>query len=477
MNKNKKKRILLLLLVPCILLLAGGVLLSRKLRFVTYIPVPNEESTAALSNPCIGFYQIHGYLLEDTSSFDLSGVHSLEYGPGLVLLQFNLQSYASSPISQEGLVLLDQILSAWQSTGRQLIVRFLYDWDGDVQGKEPEELSRVLEHMTQTAQVLNQYVSCIYILQGVYLGAWGEMHSSPLLDEENLITLITHLSQVTDERIYLSVRTPAQWRTIVRSPLPLSREYAFCGSLSGRLGLYNDGMLGSASDVGTYAEPEASASLSSYDKWGRQREIDFQNALCAYVPNGGEVIQDNPWNDFPQALIDLSAIHASYLNSQYDREVLDKWALSTYHGNDPYDGMDGLSYISRHLGYRYVLRESSLAGPSSPLEEEAVCTILLENVGFSVSYRPFAITLVLEQTDTGTQTLIPIPADLRLLSPGGQMTLTVPLQIRDYATGTYTLSLKIMDPASGFPICLANETGSGKTGYTLGTLTIRKLAQ
>ena len=205
---NKKTLRILLILIPCFLLLAGAVLLCQKLRFVTYTPVLMEESTGELSNPYIGFYQIHGYLLEDTASFDLAHIQSLEYGPGLVLLQFNLQQYATAPISDTGLTLLDQVLAAWQSTGRQLIVRFLYDWDGDVRDKEPASLSLVLEHMTQTSQVLNQYASCVYILQGVYLGAWGEMHSSPLLDEKSLITLLTHLAQVTDPRIYLAVRTP-----------------------------------------------------------------------------------------------------------------------------------------------------------------------------------------------------------------------------------------------------------------------------
>ncbi len=473
---NKKTLRILLILIPCFLLLAGAVLLCQKLRFVTYTPVLMEESTGELSNPYIGFYQIHGYILEDTASFDLAHIQSLEYGPGLVLLQFNLQQYATAPISDTGLTLLDQVLAAWQSTGRQLIVRFLYDWDGDVRDKEPASLSLVLEHMTQTAQVLNQYASCVYILQGVYLGAWGEMHSSPLLDEKSLITLLTHLAQVTDPRIYLAVRTPAQWRTVTRSDAPPSQASAFDGSLPGRLSLYNDGMLGSVTDVGTYAEPGASEVPSPFGKWDRQQEIAFQDALCAYVPNGGEVIQDNPWNDFPQALADLSATHVSYLNSQYDREVLDKWERTAYHGNDLYDGMDGLTYLSRHLGYRYVLRGSSLDW-ASPLREEATCTILLENTGFSVSYRPFDVTLVLEQTDTGELFQVPLSTDLRLLSPGRQTSLQAALAIRDYPVGTYTLSLKITDPASGFRIYLANDMEQGENGYAMGTLSIRKFPQ
>ena len=138
--------------------------------------------------------------------------------------------------------------------------------------------------------------------------------------------------------------------------------------------------------------------------------------------------------------------------------------------------MDGLTYLSRHLGYRYVLRGSSLDW-ASPLREEATCTILLENTGFSVSYRPFDVTLVLEQTDTGELFQVPLSTDLRLLSPGRQTSLQAALAIRDYPVGTYTLSLKITDPASGFRIYLANDMEQGENGYAMGTLSIRKFPQ
>ena len=97
-------------------------------------------------------------------------------------------------------------------------------------------------------------------------------------------------------------------------------------SLASRLGLYNDGMLGSANDTGTYGDKAAADLDTNYsDAWTREDELAFQNDLCLYVPNGGEVIIDNVYNDFDNAVKDLSQMHVSYLNSEYDSTVLNKW--------------------------------------------------------------------------------------------------------------------------------------------------------
>lgn len=85
-------------------------------------------------------------------------------------------------------------------------------------------------------------------------------------------------------------------------------------------------MLGTANDTGTYGDTPASADAYR-SAWVREDELDFQNRLCNFVPNGGEVILDNPFNDLAHALSDLSRMHVSYLNSEHDPAVLDKWKI------------------------------------------------------------------------------------------------------------------------------------------------------
>ena len=99
-------------------------------------------------------------MLSDTASYDLSEILDQEHRAGLALLEFNLQNYADRPISDYGLSLLDQVLESWQSTGRQLILRFFYDWDGNALEAEPRDLSLILTHISQTSEAVNRYSDC-----------------------------------------------------------------------------------------------------------------------------------------------------------------------------------------------------------------------------------------------------------------------------------------------------------------------------
>ena len=94
--------------------------------------------------------------------------------------------------------------------------------------------------------------------------------------------------------------------------------------LAARLSLFNDGLLGNRSDYGTYKTDDSSGS-DVLGRRSREEELDFQRELCRYVPNGGEVINDNPYNDFENAVKGLSERHITYLNKDYDQTVLKKW--------------------------------------------------------------------------------------------------------------------------------------------------------
>ena len=84
------------------------------------------------------------------------------------------------------------------------------------------------------------------------------MNGSDHLSDEDCSILMQHLADVIDPSIFLSVRTPVQRRRILNSAELPSAETAFDGSLSSRLGLFNDGMLGTANDTGTYGDTPAS---------------------------------------------------------------------------------------------------------------------------------------------------------------------------------------------------------------------------
>ena len=119
-------------------------------------------------------------------------------------------------------------------------------------------------------------------------------------------------------------------------------------------------MLGTANDTGTYGDTAASADTYR-SAWVREDELSFQNELCNFVPNGGEVTLDNPLNDLAHAIQDLSRMHVSYLNSEHDPAVLDKWKAAAYKDKaSVFNGLSGYDYIERHLGYRYVIQDTAL---------------------------------------------------------------------------------------------------------------------
>lgn len=471
---------LFLFVLPCILLnifnIPGiGIYLYRPQEYytVSYQPGDYAQSSRQLDNPYQGWYQIYGYTISDTELINVDDVQKAiaKDEHQLVLLQINLQNYPDSDISPLGLSQLETLLSAWSDAGRQIILRFLYDWDGKARETEPKDISIIKRHMEQTGEIVNKYARNIYLLQGVYVGNCGEMNNSNYMSTENLRELAAQLHSIIDPSIYLSVRTPEHYRIISQSSLPISGEDAFSGRIAARTGLFNDGMLGSANDLGTYGDEPFEVMEDFTGKGTRSEEIAFQNALCDYVPNGGEVVLDNEYNDFANALEDLKNMHVSYLDCDYDLQVLDKWRNDTYHGENYFDGTDGYSYIAAHLGYRYAICSSDCTFDSF-LNTKAALSVTMENSGFSVGYRPFLSTVTIVREDGSVCDTISVDTDSRLWKSGETATWTAPLDIRAYQAGNYQVYYRLFDPASSRNIQLANETPAHKYGYYIGSFTV-----
>ena len=440
---------------------------------LSFTPKNLDESIDILNNPYQGFYHIIGYALTDDyiQTDDLSTYHTLDYDSPLVLLEINLKNYRTGAITDSGLTQLEDILKAWSQSDTQIILRFLYDWDGIAKAAEPSSLSIILTHMDQVSEIVNRYASSVYLMQGIFIGNWGEMHDSYFMDEQSVKTLILHLHEVIAPSIYLSVRTPAQWRMItglfdVPEKFPAFQEQP---SITGRLGLYNDGLLGSVSDLGTYGDtPRKKASSPSY-KGIREEELAFQNSLCQYVPNGGEVVFDTPYNDLPAAVRDLKTMHISYLNADYDSTVLEKWKQATWNTEDTFFGCDGLTYIHAHLGYRYTVRQFTLR-KNGLFKPRLSLQLTLENTGFGNTLKMFETAILFQNTTTEETFRLPLRFDFRELKSGQKKTLTASLPLKSLPHGTYELFFSVTDSATGKQIALANISYNEANGLPLGQL-------
>ena len=284
------------------------------------------------------------------------------------------------------------------------------------------------------------------------------MHDSNYENIDQIRQLAEAMAAAVSPEIYLAVRTPAQLRGILRTKTPLASSQTGDGSLASRLGLFNDGMLGSVYDLGTYDDTPLTSSSTPGEKGSRSDELIYQYKLCQYVPNGGEVTVDNEYNDLENAIADLATMHVSYLNAEHDPEVLSKWKNSVYTGSDIFSGVNGFDYMSAHLGYRYRLKTSSLAFRSL-LDDTARLYLTIENTGFSSAYRTFETTLVLKNENTGESEDLETNIDNTSIAGNDESIFRLELDVRSLKKGTYTLELKMTDPATKTVIHFAN------TGY------------
>lgn len=348
-----------------------------------------SESTAKLSNPGGSFYNLTGYLLsEDTSPEnlvmrlreDIKACSDEE----LVLIEINLMNYNDCALSDHALTQIEKILQIWSSQGYRIILRFLYDWDGKSADTEPKDLALIQTHMSQIAPIVNAHAKDIYTMQGIFVGDFAEMHGGSHMDTDSMCTLAKCLDSVIDPDIFLSVRTPAQRRRILDS----AEAFPADSTLAARLGLFNDGMLGSGNDLGTYGDTDRSQSVSLDDHWLREQELEYQDELCRLVPNGGEAVIDNPLNDLDQAIDTLAIMHVSYLNRMHHEEVIDKWRSDTVHTGDVWEGTNGYDYIDAHLGSRYRCAGVSVSPFDCWTDDTATLELTFTNTGFSGFYEP-----------------------------------------------------------------------------------------
>lgn len=471
---HKKQIILSVSLVLLCGLCALFFFASSRIR---YESATMTESSEILNNPYCGFYHLYGYLLSDKGRKPAQQWCEnmlANDSQSILLLQINLKNYSGRSISGSALDQLDTILSSFSSADRQIIVRFLYDWDGSALQTEPASQDRILSHMKQVAPVVNRFSSHVFLLQGIFTGNCGEMNQTHYGDREHLSLFMETLASVTSPEIFLSVRTPQHLRTITGTRTPLDGSQAYTGTLPARLGLYNDGMLGDVYDCGTYDDTSFAGASDPAEKGTRSEEIRFQNQLCLYVPNGGEAVLDNPYNDLERAVQDLRQMHVSYLSADHDASVLDKWKASQYQGTsgDAFDGNSGYDYIAAHLGYRYVLRDSWMTGTEG-FRSQPTLHITLENTGFSPAYRSFDTEILLQNTSSGEKISLPVAFDNRTLLPGKLHTLSVSMDISSLPRGTWQVSLSMADQTTGISIQFANGGHSSEEEVVCGQLSIK----
>lgn len=436
-----------------------------------------SETSDQLNNPNRGFYYIYGFRITDKESIDYDKVVSEKMirsqEQSIAMVQINLQEYATGEISEKGLHDIEAIFSALKTQNKQYLIRFLYDWDGNNLQVEPKDVNIITTHMQQLSGILHDYKDIIFVHQGIFIGNWGEMNGTVHLEHMKL--LAQTLRKSLHEDTFMAVRMPAQWRKITETASPQIDDWND-DSIAHKLSLFNDGIMGNYGDYGTYGT-QSRSEVGDFTHWNREEELAFQEILCRYVPNGGEVIVDNEYNDFENALKNLRTMHITYLNYDYDRNVLQKWENEIINDGSVYQGMDGLTYIDRHLGYRLLIDNVSMN--YNYMGDSLSLCINMKNVGFAPIYKDTTMHISLVNEDTGETYSYLVEGNLSKLSGGNESEILLGIEkeivLLGYAPGTYKLFFSIIDADSAMPILLANEQIPQNKGYELGKIFIEEM--
>lgn len=311
-----------------------------------------DENTERINNPDQGFYQHINVKVKKTGiTYDPS---TIQKDVQLYHLRINIGDFSKTnnrikdkELTPPALIGIDMLLKSLSKHNKNAIIRFAYDFDG-IKYKEPNP-NMIVRHIEQFAPILEQYPDTITAVEFGLIGPWGEMHSSNITSKENINKLLDTYLEHTSQFPIL-VRTPAVIYDYLDITLNDIDNYIISDKSNAyRIGLYNDGYLGSDTDLNTYKN--------------RSKEILWLTNQTSHLPYGGEVaIPDSPLHNIENCIPEMQELHLSYLNKSWNSEVIDKWKNTYYTpsiGKDTaYYGMSAYEYIENHLGYRFVLTNS-----------------------------------------------------------------------------------------------------------------------
>lgn len=385
-------------------------------------------------------------------------------GMTLARTYVRLDAYRNSAIPQSILDEHTLRFAEARAAGIKIVLRYSYNFGMD----SDAPLDRVLQHIEQLKPYWQANADVIAVLQGGFIGAWGEWHSSTngLTSDANQATIANALLSALPTSRMVQIRYPLTIRKLLPSPITLAE--AFNGSNIARVGLKNDSFLRNTTDAGTYDGPPT----WSFD----QSLFDYVTAMSPSVVMGGETVEDVPSTvgnrqAGPAAMAEMAKLNWDYLNRDYAMSVINPWIA------------DGSTYdqISRRLGYRLRLISATLPQAATSGGMLGGIQLDLANDGWGKVYNPRRLDLILRNVQSGATHRVELSADARRLLPLGGQTKSIQAQgqLPNLAVGTYAVLLHLADPAAAilqrpeYSIRLANpNVWEAATGYNALGMTL-----
>lgn len=275
-----------------------------------------------------------------------------------------------------------------------VIVRICYDpWYNGRSNVTPDH-EWVLKHVKQLAPVLSKNTDVIVALEMGMHGAYGEMHSDTNITYDRIAEAVNLMLRNTPPELKILTRTGNysakvlgfdNWGVDFNIDGDKFKEIAAAkGDTMFRVGMFNDGYLGTQYDYGTWGA-DCKTSIC------REEGVAWLEKYGINTPYGGEALTTASGYQIintPEFLAyEGFRTHTSYLNIQWNNNLIDSWKKTQFKQKDfdydpsRVDSLTGFKYINDHLGYRFVLREawmSDTVGSDRILRAK----VRIQNVGF-----------------------------------------------------------------------------------------------
>ena len=274
------------------------------------------------------------------------------------------------------------------------VVRICYDpWYNGRSNVTPDH-EWVLKHVKQLAPVLSKNTDVIVALEMGMHGAYGEMHSDTNITYDRIAEATNLMLRNTPPELKILTRTGNysakvlgfdDWGVDFHIDGEKFAEIAKAkGDTMYRVGMFNDGYLGTQYDYGTWGA-DCKTSIC------REEGVAWLEKYGINTPYGGEALttaENYQVINTPEFLsYEGFRTHTSYLNIQWNNNLIDSWKKTLFNVKDfdydfeRVDSLTGFKYINDHLGYRFVLRESWV---TDTVGEDGIfkAKVRIQNVGF-----------------------------------------------------------------------------------------------
>lgn len=430
-----------------------------------------SDANKKLNNPDQGFYNAIDVAVKRSGISNLSSLKSeIKYADyNLIHLKMDISDFSKNvnkskdyELTSQALSDIDALLKSLYSAEKTTIIRFAYDknYDGHGTKKSPIEpdISMIHKHIEALALILNKNKNVITAIETGLFGPWGEMHTTPYGENYDLISeAVNKLLVCTSEsNIPVLVRKPAFIYTYLKNYKGVS--FSSKSSIPyyelsenediNRLGLYNDGYLGSSSDLGTYLSGNRSKEVELLKQFTNR--TPYGGEVCTYVDdNGVEKLDKAIWDNLNTYVPEMFDMNLSFLNIDWNDSVIARWKTDySYNGEAAFD------YIEKHFGYRYLITDSefSRASDNSSLKIE----LSIENKGFGnlLIHRAKQMKLIFVNESTRKTEYT---KDLKTLFTG-QSKIDETISVSLPAGISYNVFLKVCDSDGKYNIAFANSS-------------------